>query len=289
MNYHNRRKLMGYPDINEELIDGVMLILDEINSKRKNKLYPMGYEELNLKGKLNHIFGLKDKESNEQFILRVPKPIEVKRSFFDSNHDFHYMNFLCGRDWRFRTIPEIKELVKTCNEHNIPVNQVVTTGKDYILEPYVQGTNFADYLVSDNKVNPKEKENLIMSHIDMMVEANKKGITFGDRWSTNTIVSPDKELILIDFDLIIMTDPLDFDLVEVVHGALARYKDLDFAERVTKKVYNLTCSDSDMYNLKNIAYYIEKHIEAYPNLSGKSPALKAFIELSQSLYEIKIN
>lgn len=99
-----------------------------------------------------------------------------------------------GNGFKLRDYREKVRFYKTCELLNLRVPKLLSSGEDYLLTEYIEGTN---YLKFKSTLSYKELLELYW----MLLKAHSHYLIFGDRWAGNLIVSDEGAVYFIDFDI----------------------------------------------------------------------------------------
>lgn len=145
-----------------------------------------------LKGELNNNYILRDSEG-KLYVWRIPK--ENPTVLSEIQDELTQTGFLTsGGSYRFRSIPEQIDFMNSTSQARLKTPPVLFTDGHGILIPFIQGIPFDVYLRQANLVATARV-------LDNMYSAHRMGIVFGDRWVKNTIVTPDEDIVEVDFDI----------------------------------------------------------------------------------------
>lgn len=145
-----------------------------------------------LKGELNNNYVLRDSEGI-LYVWRVPK--ENPTVLIEIQNELTYTGLLTsGCSYRFRSVLEQVDFMNLTHQARLKTPLVLFNDDHGILMSFIQGTPFDIYLRQGNLA-------AIALVLDNMYSAHQIGIVFGDRWVKNTIVTPDEDIVEIDFDI----------------------------------------------------------------------------------------
>ena len=179
-------------------------------------------------GKLNDNYLIGNKESGEEYILRVPKkdPRDVLEEIRKEYEGIGYVTN--GNEYRFRNLGEQVSFINLCKQKNIPVADIVDVDKNYMLSEFVKGIDLPNFLRKQKKrrgymlnINTL----VFNTYLSSLVSAHQEGIVLGDRWGPNTIVTPQINIIHIDFDIeLTAEDAREFELAQGTYYCLLHSK-----------------------------------------------------------------
>lgn len=160
-----------------------------IQDYQKNIFYPTG--EI-LSGGLNTNRILKS-QSGERFILRESQDNPITLAAIE--REFQAAGFLdYGGTFYLRNSTEQAEFMIMAAQQLLPVVQPTQTTSGTMILPFIEGIALDTYLKQGHT-------NAVHTALQNLYNAHKKGIVYGDRWIKNSIVTPENNVIEIDFDI----------------------------------------------------------------------------------------
>lgn len=124
-----------------------------------------------------------------------------------------------------RILQEIK-LLKEINLKNVPkiienglvLDEIINEERLYIIEEYIDGISFREWLNMHNRAKLKDAYHLLNSLISIEIELEKMNIIHRDIKPDNIILAQDGTIYLIDFGLAKIRGGVSLTLTEAVQG-----------------------------------------------------------------------
>ncbi len=207
-----------------------------------------------LKGELNNNYVLRDSEE-KLYVWRIPK--ENPTVLTAIQDELTHTGFLTsGNSYRFRSIPEQIDFMNSTSQARLKTPPVLFTNGHGILMPFIQGVPFDVYLRQGNLVATARV-------LDNMYAAHRVGIVFGDRWVKNTIVTPDEDIVEIDFDIALEGNyTREFEIAQtlyhMIHFSLDRAAIIAFIHHY----FSQTKIMAD-YNSSVVSLFLQKYSEYF--------------------------
>lgn len=213
-----------------------------------------------LEGTLNKNYELID-ETGSRYLLREPKPDPAIKKYLADWYP--KQGFI---EPTYRTIWEQFNFMNDAATVGIQVVRPIAIARDgsTLIMPFLEDERFDQYL-------QRGETELIQNVLDNVLAAHTKGFVFGDRWCTNTLITPEgiKE---IDFD-ILLRGPYakEFELGKLlyhtVYFAKDRKKVLSTLEEYMAEHRN---EISIIYSPTLVESFIRKHAQLF---SGAEPVV----------------
>ena len=207
-----------------------------------------------LKGELNSNYVLTDSEG-KLYVWRVPKENPTVLSAIGD--ELTHTGFLTnGGFYRFRSIPEQVNFMNSTSQSELKTLPVLFTDGHGILTSFVQGDPFDIYLRQGNL-------DATAKVLDNMHGAHRMGIVFGDRWVKNTIVTPDEDIVEVDFDIALEGNyTREFEIAQtlyhMVHFSLNRPDMLKYLRDYFSQTKMI-----GTYNSSTIHLFLKKYSEYF--------------------------
>ena len=176
------------------------------DSKEVTTLHPTGTV---LQGTLNYIFVFSD-QNGHLYTWRTPK--EHPKILPQIHQDLLGTGFLTnGSSYKFRTIKEQANLMEKARLSNLSSLLPIYVDEFGLLSPFVEGTPYDKYLLSGEITATKNVlDNIILSH--------RQNVVYGDRWTKNTIIKPNEDIVEIDFDIELVGEfAQEFELAQLLY------------------------------------------------------------------------
>ena len=207
-----------------------------------------------LKGELNNSYVLRDSEG-VLYVWRTPK--ENPTALTAIQDELSHTGFLTsGGSYRFRSIREQIDFMNSTSQARLKTPPVLFTDGHGILIPFIQGTPFDVYLRQGNLVATARV-------LDNMYSAHRAGIVFGDRWVKNTIVTPDEDIVEVDFDIALEGSyAKEFEIVQTLYHMI--HFSLDRSAMIAH-LYHYFAQTKIMadYNSSVVSFFLQKYSDYF--------------------------
>ena len=207
-----------------------------------------------LKGELNNNYVLKDSEG-KLYVWRVPK--ENPTVFSAIHEELTHAGFLTsGGSYRFRSIPEQVDFIKNTSRAGLKTLPTLFTDGYGMLTPFIQGVPFDVYLRQGNL-------DATVKVLDNMHLAHRLDIIFGDRWVKNTIVTPDEDIVEMDFDIALQGSyAREFEIAQTLYHMT--HFSLDRSAMIAYLHYYFSQTKiMDDYNSSVVYLFLKKYSEYF--------------------------
>ena len=101
---------------------------------------------------------------------------------------------LAGR-LRVRTMDEQVVFSQRCRQAGVKVPAVIRSGNNWMLSTYIPGETLKDSLEKGSRTQ------VISLFLTGLQQAHRRGIALMDRWGGNEIVTPEEDIVFLDFDV----------------------------------------------------------------------------------------
>ncbi len=230
-----------------------LAVLIETISKKLGKDFV--FTGKTLEGALNDNYLLEDKKS--KYVLRIPK--ENLSQLHLIKEEYRGIGYVTeGSEYKFRNLREQFAFMEKCKQLGIPINEAIDFGENYMLLKFIEGITLEKFLNQTN--NPV----IINDYFSTVINAHFKGVVIGDRWGHNTIVTPQQDLVHIDFDIeLTAEDAREFEVAQLIYFCILQSRNkekatslaLDFANREELKFYDKS----------RIAEFLTGHCRCFTN------------------------
>ncbi len=180
--------------------------------------------------------------------------------------DFEYEGlkyFSKGGGYRLRSLDEQNQFTQRCNEREIIVAGVEWLGEHAIVQ-HVKGRVLSEYLKGE-----QADLQVVENFLGTVLNAHQKGIVFGDRWTKNVIVTPDGQIVHVDFDIELEGDCRhEFEMAQAIYYvSLAKDEE---AQDVIDKWFQDVLKKSNVYKVELVEFFFAAHkqlSETYPQMN----------------------
>lgn len=152
--------------------------------------------------------------NNRKYVLSIPrKNLEIVQSIDREYTGIGFLNF--GGRFRFRTIIEIVDFTRQCEESGFVVPKILEFSPNYIVRNFIHGETLAETL--------RQADDLLgiaVRYLTEILRAHQSNIIFGDRWGPNEIVLPDKKICFFDFDIKLLDLGKEFELAQTIYYSI---------------------------------------------------------------------
>lgn len=165
------------------------------------------------------IFSLDTESGEKSVVLRFPKSEEERTTTQTAiRQEYNAIGATKnGIDFRLRTITEQADFIQKANKAGLKILDYIDVSDNAMLMQYVQGTPLHRYVQQESThINPQVIEDVLTS----LSYAHRNGIVFGDRWTTNTIITSDEDFVELDFDIELIGDKetiTSFELSQTIY------------------------------------------------------------------------
>lgn len=127
--------------------------------------------------------------------------------------------------------------------------------------PFVEGIRLDKYLLSDS---PESKDLRVVNNtLNNFITAHRRGIIFGDRWVTNTIILPTMETVELDYDIELVGEQrvsATFELSQVLYHLVhfANGNRLNILEHISSFFMNQSETLED-YDFPSLVKFLQGH------------------------------
>lgn len=151
----------------------------------------------------SYVYGSDD---GEILVLRVPREgQERQRTLAVLAEEYREIGALGrGIGVHVRTLPEQAAFIDRLGQLGIPTIGYLHVTSDSLLLYFIEGVPLHKKLKG---ANGDEELDLVDKTLENLLLAHKKGVVFGDRWVTNTMVLPNREVMEWDYDIELIADP----------------------------------------------------------------------------------
>lgn len=220
-----------------------------------------------LEGGLNRNILLQAGEgsASSRFVLRLPRSqeeCEVTRLALQKEYDAVGATEN-GIKVRFRTPQEQANFMDNARELGLKTAICLGTKGDAIVMEYVEGTPLNIYVQQEDKVDNVIIENVVRH----MKQAHNKGIVFGDRWTSNTIITPCGDFVELDFDIELTGDEktvISFELAQTLYHLI--HFSGENRNVVKSALISIYARNPDLlagYELKKVFTFMQKQAEYF--------------------------
>ncbi len=159
----------------------------------------------------------------------------------------------------FRYLDTTEQVDKMNHMHNLGLKTIVpiVSEGDEMVVPFLEGKMLQKYL-------QEGKTKVLPDVLDHMVAAHDKGVILGDRWTSNTIVSPEEDFTEIDFDVELTgKSAKEFELSQFLYHALL------FAASRTQMIgllddyFSQRHDETKSYDKTTMAAFLKGHLDVY--------------------------
>lgn len=228
-------------------------LLIDISQKIGKKLE---FTDQTLHGALNNNWVIKDEEE-KKYVLRIPKGNPKQLPILRREYEgIGYVRD--GSEYRLRDLEEQASFTETCRKRGIPVPQIIFTNYYAMLREYIEGITLENFLKTNNST-------VIQENFLTLARAHAQNIVLGDRWGPNEIVTQDKSIVYIDFDIALKAkDAKEFEITQALYYAFLYAKDKEEASASIRNFIE-TKTFSSLYNKKRVSEFLEGHMRYFYN------------------------
>lgn len=202
-------------------------------------------------GELNTNYVLFDTEGNF-YVWRVPK--ENPQVLSQIQIEMEQTGFLSlGGTYRFRTVLAQVNFMRNTAQLGLKSLVALYTDGSGILVPYLPGASFDTYLKDG-------RSEAITRVLDNVLNAHQLGIVYGDRWVKNTIITPDEDVVEVDFDIELAGNyAKEFEISQLVYHIIHFAKDRFVILRYLNDYFE-THRSINTYDTQAIALFMRNYI-----------------------------
>lgn len=173
------------------------------------------------------------------------------------NEEFFQTGFIdTGGSYRFRSIPEQAVFMDTTHRAGLKTLPVVYTNGKGILSTFVKGMPFDVYL-------DKGHIFAVTRVLDNLFLAHQSDIVFGDRWVKNTIITPNGDVVEIDFDIYLQGDyAKEYEFAQTLYHMFHFSSDRDSLFECLRE-HLLNREIRKIYKLPAVIYFLKKFYEHF--------------------------
>ena len=207
-----------------------------------------------LKGELNNNYVLRDSEG-VLYIWRIPK--ENPAVLTAIQDELTHTGFLIGGgSYRFRSISEQVDFMNSASQAGLKTPPVLFTDGYGILTPFIQGVPYDVYLRQGDLAATARV-------LDNMYPAHRMGIVFGDRWVKNTIVTPDEDIVEVDFDIALEGSyAKEFEITQTLYHMIHFSLNRSAMTAYLRHYFSQTKTMAD-YNSSVVSIFLQKYSEYF--------------------------
>jgi tRNA A-37 threonylcarbamoyl transferase component Bud32 len=213
-----------------------------------------------IQGSLNQNIQLVDQEGR-LYLLRLPQEERVRRSTYEHlATTYREEGFTSSASsHRYRTIPEQAWFMNHAAQEGIRALQPVAIAHDAtsMLIPFLQAEPLDEYL----QQGQTEAVGAILANL---TTAHHKGLILGDRWGSNTLLTPEG-VVEVDFDIALEGPTAkEFDLGKLFYHLLFYASDHEQMLTYLQGYLNKNrATFSQGYDLVTVQFFIRTHMQLF--------------------------
>ncbi len=190
------------------------------------------------------------------YLHRAPKErgVVVDSMLFS----YHTIGFT-AHGGAFRYLDTAEQLDKMDYMHRLGLKTIVpivAEGEEMVV-PFLEGEMLQKYLQGG-------KTRILPDVLDHMVHAHDQGVIFGDRWTSNTLVSPEEDFTEIDFDVELTgKSAKEFELSQFLYHAILFSKSRPQMIGLLDNYFSQRRRETKSYDKTTIAAFLQGHLDVY--------------------------
>jgi len=198
-------------------------------------------------------------------------------------HEYHKIGFTqVGGRFRRRSQSDQVCFTKRCAEIGLNVLPPLADDGGHVENLFLENAETMDIFLS----HASDEETAIFTHNMYMdlYKAHKAGVVYGDRWSENILITPQKNLINIDFDIEI-SGPYakEFEAAQVAYYILAGAKSKVVPQLA--KLLSVPYANLDVRYIETFLRGHAKHFDSNKKYGNLNKEVNALVELMYKEYE----
>jgi hypothetical protein len=199
-------------------------------------------------------------------VLRVPRSVEDReRTVHSIQQEYAGIGATQqGIGFRLRTIEEQAKFIDTLSDQSLKTVVHLDVNKDTMLLPFLSGVPLHIFAES---TDTEDKFTVIGNILHHLSRIHQKGITYGDRWCTNTLVLTNGDFVELDYDIELIGDLRTIQSFEM---AQTIYHLIHFSGRnrvfMTNRLQRFFQENADMlgqYDVEKLTVFLLGHAEYF--------------------------
>ena len=207
-------------------------------------------------GALNYSFSVKDAGGKEYFMSIARRNPGIMRSIIKGYVAFGFNR----RKFGFRSMREQHRFMEFLREQGFSVPRVVAHGLNYFVREFSEGVPLNGFLAGRKGTaeGKRQTAEAVSGYLNEIMRAHSKGIVFGDRDGTNTLVKKDRSVEFFDFDIKHRApDSLEFEVAQAMYFCIVYSKNKGAAVEAASSAFR-SSRFAGKYSLERVLEFLRK-------------------------------